>query len=80
MHICNAILCIADRGCLLLLVLLQISPPMNFLVLKILIPDVFNFLAVVLSTALFLKKNIVRVACAHDPTVSWVLSMLISSN
>jgi|GEM_PF-4505606 len=79
MHIGNAILCIADRGCLLLFVLQQISPPINLLVLKILLPDVFNFLAVLFSTAFFFEKEIMRALCAHDPIVSWVLSMLICS-
>jgi len=80
MHIGNAILCIADRGCLLLFVLQQISPPINLLVLKILLPDVFNFVAVLFSTAFFFEKEIMRALCAHDPIVSWVLSMLICSN
>ena len=34
-----------------------IFPPINLLVLKILLPDVFNFLAVLFSTAFFLKKR-----------------------
>ena len=65
MHIGNAILCIADRGCLLLCVLQQFSPPINLLVLKILLPDVFNFLAVLFSTAFFWKRDNAR------PMRSW---------
>ena len=80
MHIGNAILCIADRGCLLLSVSQLIFPPINLLVLKILLPDVFNFLAVLFSTAFFFGKEIMRAICARDPIVSWVLSMLIFSN
>ena len=43
MHIGNAILCIADRGWFSLSGVRQVSPPINLLSLKILLPDGFNF-------------------------------------
>ena len=43
MHIGNAILCNADRGWFSLSTGQQVSPPINLLSLKILLPDGFNF-------------------------------------
>jgi hypothetical protein len=69
MHIGNAILCIADRGCLLLFTMQQLSPP-----------RCFQFIGSAFQHCLFFEKEIMRALCAHDPTVSLVLSVLISSN
>lgn len=57
MHIGNAILCIADRGWFSLSKGQQVFPPINLLSLKILLPDVFNFLAVLFSTAFFFERG-----------------------
>lgn len=55
MHIGNAILCIADRGWFSLSRDQQVSPPINLLSLKILLPDVFNFFGSAFQHCLFFE-------------------------
>jgi len=43
-------------------------------------PRCFQFLGSAFQHCLFFEKEIMRALCAHDPIVSWVLSMLICSN